>query len=169
VTPTVALPNHVQPHLLSLAACPPIPFTAWPDARVPSAAAGVYTVWRGDQFIYVGMAGRGLDEAGIRAHAQNGARKGLADRLNSHASGRRSGDQFCVYVSDRLVLPTLTPDEIQLIGRGELSLDMKVREFVRRELQFRFVVTRDGAEAAEVERAVRAGALGAGKPFLNPL
>ena len=149
MTLAAVLPNHIQAHLVSLADCPPVPFSAWPDARVPSAAAGVYTVWRGDQFIYAGMAGRGLDEAGIRVHTQNGARKGLADRLNSHASGRRSGDQFCVYICDRLVLPTLMLDDIQLIGRGELSLEAKVREFVRRELQFRFVVTRDGVEAAE--------------------
>jgi hypothetical protein len=62
-----------------LAACEPIHFSSWPAPCVPSAAAGVYTVWCGEQFIYVGMAGRGLDEAGIRLHAENGARKGLAD------------------------------------------------------------------------------------------
>jgi hypothetical protein len=155
--------------LASLQGSPPISFSAWPDSRVPRVAAGVYTVWRDEQFIYVGMAGRGLDERGMLAHALNGARKGLADRLNSHASGRRSGDQFCVYVADRIVLPALTPDEIALISRGELSLDAKVRAFIRSNLQFRFVVTRDGREAAELERAVRAGMLSAGKPFLNPL
>jgi hypothetical protein len=145
------------------------PFSAWPVPRVPRVAAGVYTIWRGEQFIYVGMAGRGMDERGIQTHAENGARKGLADRLNSHASGRRSGDQFCVYIADRLVLPALTPDEISLIGRGQLSLDAKVRDFIRANLQFRFVVTRDGRDAAELERTIRHGALPAGKPFLNPL
>jgi hypothetical protein len=158
-----------QQHLAGLAACDAIPFAAWPDARVPSAAAGVYTIWRGPQLVYVGMAGRSLDEAAIRQHAENGSRKGLADRLNSHASGRRSGDQFCVYVADRLVLPAMTAADLEFVGRGELSLDARVREFVRRELQFRFVVVRDGAEARELERVVRAGGLPAGKPLLNPL
>ncbi len=46
----------------ALQACEVIPFNSWPDARVPRAAAGVYTVWHGEQFIYVGMAGRSLDE-----------------------------------------------------------------------------------------------------------
>jgi hypothetical protein len=50
-----------------------------------------------------------------------GKRKGLLDRLNRHASGRRSGDQFCVYVFDRLLLPTLTASEIQRIADSELS------------------------------------------------
>jgi hypothetical protein len=30
--------------------------------------------------------------------------KGLWTRLNAHASGRRSGDQFCVYIGDRQVV-----------------------------------------------------------------
>jgi hypothetical protein len=153
----------------TLAECEPVSFSAWPDVRVPRTAAGVYTVWRGEHFMYVGMAGRGLNAAGIQVHTANGVRKGLADRLNSHASGRRSGDQFCVYVADRLVLPTLTPDDIRRIAAGELSLDAKVREYIRAEFQFRFAVTRDGREAAELERAIRGGALAAGKPFLNPL
>jgi hypothetical protein len=71
-------------------------------------------------------------------------------------------------VVDRLV-PGLTADEIQRIGQGVLSLDAKVREFIRGSLSFRFVVTRDGREAAKLERAVRRGALAAGNPFLNPL
>ncbi len=34
-------------------------FADWPDDQVPRRAAGVYTVWRADEFIYVGMSGRG--------------------------------------------------------------------------------------------------------------
>jgi hypothetical protein len=37
---------------------------------------------------------------------------------------RRSGDQFCVYVADRLVLPTLSQDDIMAIAgkdSGEAS------------------------------------------------
>ena len=34
--------------------------------------------------------------------------KGLWTRLNSHAIGRSSGDQFCVYACDRFVVPHLS-------------------------------------------------------------
>ncbi len=54
-------------------------------------------------------------------------------------------------------------------GAGQLSLDAKIGELVRGHFQFRYVVMRDGREAAELERAVRRGALGIGKPFLIPL
>jgi hypothetical protein len=40
------------------------------------------------------------------------------NRLASHASGRRSGDQFCVYVADRLVMPELTSDGLEAIAAG---------------------------------------------------
>jgi hypothetical protein len=73
---------------------------------------GVYTIWRGDQFVYVGMSGRGAQREDFVASSHGTARqaKGLWTRLNSHASGRRSGDQFNVYVCDRLIVPVLTPD-----------------------------------------------------------
>ena len=47
----------------------------------------------------------------------------LATRLRSHASGRRSGDQFCVYVADHYVMPELTREQITAIRDGELSMD----------------------------------------------
>ena len=67
----------------------------------------VSAVWnRAGHFIYVGMAGRG----------ETAAARGLGPfgRLNSHASGRRSGDQFCVYICDRLEVE-------RLVQRGELA------------------------------------------------
>src|SRR5205823_546863 len=61
---------------------------------IPSSGAGVYTIWDDHgALIYAGIAGRN----------PNGT--GLASRLRSHASGRRSGDQFCVYVADHLRAP----------------------------------------------------------------
>jgi hypothetical protein len=53
--------------------------------------------------VYVGVAGR------------NPRGAGLASRLRSHASGRRSGDQFCGYVADQYVLPELTPERARLL------------------------------------------------------
>jgi hypothetical protein len=55
--------------------------------QVPASGAGVYTIWDEEgSLVYVGVAGN-----------RDGS---LFNRLRSHASGRRSGDQFCVYVAD---------------------------------------------------------------------
>src|ERR1700750_3208731 len=90
-------------------------FADWPNPSVPTFGAGVYTVWHNDgRFIYVGMSGRGITAETIRRNTP----QGIYTRLRSHASGRRSGDQFCVYVADRLVLPTLTQKDIADIGSG---------------------------------------------------
>jgi hypothetical protein len=35
-------------------------FQDWPNDQVPKRAAGVYTVWDGDQLLYVGMSGRAM-------------------------------------------------------------------------------------------------------------
>lgn len=65
-------------------------FSDWPDQSVPKVAAGVYTVWEHGRFIYVGMAGRGLAPEDIDAPDEPTKTKGLCNRLDSHASGRRS-------------------------------------------------------------------------------
>src|SRR4051794_8737394 len=87
-------------------------FGIWPNPDLPVVGAGVYTVWDGDRFLYVGMGGRGLSADMIRDATVTGRKgSGLLGRLMSHASGRRSGDQFCIYVCDLLILPTLTPEQ----------------------------------------------------------
>jgi hypothetical protein len=37
---------------------PAFRFAGWPNDQVPRRAAGVYTIWRQEEFIYVGMSGR---------------------------------------------------------------------------------------------------------------
>ena len=134
-------------------------FKNWPNAEASSTRAGVYTVWDTEgRFIYVGMSGRGV--------ALNDAR-GLSTRLASHAAGRRSGDQFCIYVADRLVLPSLTAEQIADIGCGRLQLDTLVRGYIRDRLAYRFISAEDGKQAYEVENAIKRGALGE-RPLLNP-
>ena len=142
-------------------------FAEWPQTDVPTDAAGVYTVWRADEFIYVGMSGRGLTVEDLKIPALK--RRGLWTRLNSHASGQRSGDKFCIYISDRFVLPSLESDQIAEVSRGELSLDHLTRVFIREFLTYRYVVLPDGDSAYLLENEVRRGGLGAGPPFLNPL
>jgi hypothetical protein len=81
--------------------------------------------------VYVGVAGRNPDGSG------------LASRLCGHASGRRSGDQFCVYVADHYVLPGLTSEQVDAIATSQLSMDSLVREKVHRSFTFRVAAVPD--------------------------
>jgi len=140
-------------------------FADWPDATVPTFGAGVYTIWdKDDQFIYAGMSGRGMSADTVRRKSP----QGIYTRLGSHASGRRSGDQFCVYVADRLVLPTLTHDDIEAIGSGRHQMDAFVRRYIHENLRYRFVTLPDGAAAYAFESALKNGEWEHGRPLLNP-
>lgn len=136
--------------LNTLRRAPRLSFAEGSVAEVPS-APGVYAVWEGPALLYVGMSGR------------------LPSRLRAHASGRRSGDPFCVYVADRLVLPELTAAEGAAVGAGELSLDALTRATVRERLTVSVVVTASGEAARRLERMGRAGGLNVGPPLLNPI
>jgi hypothetical protein len=140
-------------------------FSDRPHPDIPPFAAGVYAVWLdGSVFAYAGMAGRSI----MPGTADNGKRSGLASRLASHASGRRSGDQFCVYVADRLVMPVLTRGEIEAIAAGCASFDKRLRGFIHDRMGYRFVVLPSGAEARAVEAMIRAGRWAPGAPLPNP-
>jgi hypothetical protein len=135
-------------------------FEHWPDRSVPRSGSAVYTIWdRQGRFIYAGMSGRSSSVAA--------GSRGPYGRLNSHASGRRSGDQFCIYVCDRLVLPMLH-NRIADIASGELSLDAETKLFIRRELGFRVMQAGSPAEAFQVEKLICTGGTDAGRPLLNP-
>jgi hypothetical protein len=60
------------------------------------------------------MGGRGLTAQAIEVLQTDPRAKarGIQDRLAAHRNGRRSGDQFAVYVFDRFVLGSLTPEQI---------------------------------------------------------
>ena len=143
-------------------------FSDWPNESVPKIAAGVYTIWDSRRLIYVGMAGRGLAAEDLDAPDEPAKAKSLWTRLNSHASGRRSGDQFCSYICDRFVVPHLSVQEQAQVADGELALDALTRKLIHDRYEYRFVTTPDGATAFALEREVQRGALSAGKPFLNP-
>jgi hypothetical protein len=143
-------------------------FRDWPSAELPNARAGVYSVWRRDEFVYVGAAGGGLPSWTPEADVIPGRRRGLRDRLRSHASGLRSGDQFCIYVFDRLVLPRLSQEEIQRASVGKLSLDGLTRAYIREHLGYRFVVLESWQSAVILERLIQRHGLGGQLPRLNP-
>jgi hypothetical protein len=137
-------------------------FADWPDPAVPPFGAGVYTIWNKDgQFLYVGMSGRGITSDTVKRNSPHG----LYTRLHSHASGRRSGDQFCVY---RLVLPSLTQDDIEAIGSGRHQMDAFVRRYIHQNLSFRFAMLPGGGAAYAVEAAIKSGKWEHGRPLLNP-
>lgn len=137
-------------------------FRDWPGTHFPVGPSGVYTIWNDDTFLYVGMAWSHRDETNPRA-------TGVFGRLKSHASGRRSGDQFAVYVCDRFVLPTLTSADMSALARGARILDARTRQYVWDHLSYRVVVTRDGPSARALETLVRKEGLPrGGRPMINP-
>lgn len=83
-------------------------------ADLPRQGAAIYTIWDdAGAFIYVGVAGRNPS-----------GKRGPWGRLRSHWNGRRSGDQFCVYVADHYVLPELTREQVEAIAAQESTLFM---------------------------------------------
>ena len=140
-------------------------FSDSPNAAVPTFGAGVYTIWHRDgRFIYVGMSGRGISTDTPRRNTP----QGLYTRLQSHASGRRSGDQFCVYIADRLVLSTLSQEEITAIAAGRHQMDALVRRYIHENLGYRFAMLPGGATAYAIEAAIKNGGWTHGRPLLNP-
>lgn len=139
-------------------------FGDWRNPEVPRVSAGVYAVWRHDtQLIYIGMSGRNIE-------AHQGSRPyGLVTRLGAHASGRLSGDQFCVYIANRFVIPDLTQDQLPLFATGELRLDSLTKQYIHQHLTYDFILIETGCEARDLERQGRTGELLGTKPWLNPL
>ena len=110
-------------------------FADWPNTEVPKGKPGVYLIYQEGRWIYIGM-----------------SFKNLQSRLSQHASGRRSGDQFCVYVGDRLVMPKLRIDQMKGVFSGEYSLDDAIKEFVRSQLTYRFLLVQDDPTARTLEK-----------------
>jgi predicted GIY-YIG superfamily endonuclease len=127
-------------------------FADWPNREIPKGQPGVYLVYQGSKWIYIGM-----------------SFKNLQSRLNQHASGRRSGDQFCVYLGDRLVMPKLDIDQMKGVFSGEFSLDDEIRKFVRSQLSYRYLLVMDDPTARALEKHGLQIAKGQGAELLNAL
>jgi hypothetical protein len=137
-------------------------FSDWPNPDIPAVAAGVYVIWDQATLIYCGMSGRQLEKATDKG------RYGLFARLHSHASGRLSGDQFCVYVANRLVIPTLRPEQLADFTTGALSLDRLTKAFIHERLEYQYAVVESSSEAFALEKRCREGTVFGAKPLLNP-
>ncbi|KJK23374.1 hypothetical protein UB46_16495 [Burkholderiaceae bacterium 16] len=140
-------------------------FSDWPNLEIPATAVGVYAIWDHDQLIYCGMSGREFEKA-----KQAGKKRyGLTTRLASHASGRLSGDQFCVYVANRLVLPSIQFEELQRFATGENTLDRLTKTYIHGRLEYQFSLVETSSQAYDLERSARSGGVFGLKPLLNPL
>jgi hypothetical protein len=139
-------------------------FSDWPNPAIPALAAGVYAIWHDDAFIYCGMSGREFEKAQLAQRKKYG----LVTRLASHASGRLSGDQFCVYVANRLVLPRLELEQLRKFASGENTLDRLTKAYIHGHFEYQFAVVDTSKQAYEFEMRIRSGVVFGIKPLLNP-
>jgi hypothetical protein len=79
-----------------------------------------------------------------------------------------SGDQFCIYVANRLVIPSLKTEQLALCGTGDPALDALTKAYVRERLEYQYAIFHSGAEAFALERRCREGAQFGVRP-LDPL
>ena len=136
----------------------PISFSEDPRIHIPNKGSIIYSVWDKDEkFIYIGISGlqKSLEK------------RSPLSRMISHASGRRSGDQFCIYIHDFYVIP-------KLIEKGVYTpsirvLDKLTKEFIQCNLSYRFVeFETDNSDeiVRSLENEIKSGALGL-NPILN--
>ena len=135
------------------------PFTTSNVSDIPSWGSIIYTVFLDKtEYIYVGiggLSGKSVTERNPRS------------RIIQHSQGRRSGDQFCIYIQDFFVIP-------QLIGKDYTPtkgyLDQLTKEFIQSRLTYRYLViqTEDSdVEVRRMERELQRDMHGHGNPRLN--
>ena len=135
------------------------------ERRRPSIWRGVYTIWDAqERFVYVGMSGRSI----ITGQTRRRNRPTASIRASRAMPADVGGDQFCVYVMDRLVPPTLSSSDIAAISSGEHQMDAFVRRYIHENLRYRFLMVPDGATAFRYEGAIKDGDWAHGCPLLNP-
>ena len=127
---------------------------------VPKTGSIIYTIWSlSEDFLYVGIAGLQKDKS----------RRSPFSRMKSHASGVRSGDQFCIYVQDYYVIPELVASGHYEPAKG--YLDRLTKEFIHNNLRFRFKhFTSDDSDKVvrHLEVEIQSGVFGHPKPAINP-
>ena len=136
----------------------PISFSENPRQYVPNRGSIIYSVWDKDEkFIYIGISGKQKDVK----------KREPLTRMIKHASGSRSGDQFCVYVQDFHVIPKLVKEGEYTPQKG--LLDRLTKEYIHKNLSYRFIPfnTDDSHLIVQMlERKIQSGELGL-VPSLN--
>ena len=176
-----------EKEIRELISSPRYKFKDWDEeARkvIPDVACGVYLIWRGGDFYYVGMSGKDLTAEEVKKfrkeidEVQRGKKKysppalgkyckGLVKRLNAHKNGSLSGDQFCVYIANRCIAPGLTRGQKRSLESGSLTFDTEVKKFVSDELDYQFYETDNGKKAENIEKIFKEGDTELGKPYLQ--
>ena len=118
-------------------------FKNWPQKNFPTVAAGIYLIWDGQTLLYVSTAGKDLDKA-----LRSGKNKfGLITRLNSHASGRAAGDQFCSLLSNRIVIPSLKSSQLNKFREGSITLDQMTKKYIRTNVEYQYLLVENFQDA----------------------
>ena len=138
---------------------PSISFSENVRDHIPNKGSLIYTVWDKDEnFLYVGIAGLQRDLA----------KRSPLSRMISHASGVRSGDQFCVYIHDFYVVPKLVETGVYEPSKG--LLDKLTKAYIHENLFYRFQAI-EGSDSdrkvRDMENEIKRGAYGFSAPFLN--
>lgn len=128
---------------------PLLPFNKNSIKEIPEFGSILYAVFLDKtEFIYIGIGGL----AGKNVRSRN-----PRSRIRQHTQGRRSGDQFCIYIQDFYVIPDLILSDYTP-RKGHL--DELVRDFIQSRLSFRFVVfqTDDSDQIVRrLEREIQSG------------
>ena len=139
---------------------PSFSFKDNPRHIIPDKGSILYSVWDGEeQFIYIGISGL----------QKSLSRRNPISRMQSHASGRRSGDQFCIYVHDYFVVPQLDLQQYDFVRGG---LDRLTKQYIQEELFYRFVVIQNEESiqlVRKIENELKTGFKDFGKPLLNDI
>ena len=101
-----------------------ISFAKDPANYVPGTGSIIFSVWnKKREFLYIGISGTQLRPAD-REHLT---------RMRSCWSGTRGGNQFCNYIRDTYIVPTLQKGEHDLSALAELT-----KEYIRENLSYKF-------------------------------
>ena len=141
-------------------------FSDWPNVDIPLISAGIYVMWEDNRLVYCGMSGREIEKY---KYSNSKKKYGLLNRLNSHASGRLSGDQFSVYIANRIVIPSLEQEMLEQFRDGTMNLDRLTKQYVHDHLEYQYALVESSAEAFAAENLCRDGTVFGVKPYLNPL
>jgi hypothetical protein len=126
--------------------------------------SGIYALWFGDRLLYIGISTKDPKDT------TNPQARGVPGRLSTYARARLTSD-FAVAVAFRFVVPEFTPEEVQRLAAGTMSVrdvQTRVKAWIADNIEFSVVLC-DGPTAAAVEREARRDGLGVGgPPEFNP-
>lgn len=148
-------------------------FNEWPSisAKVPAHVAGVYAVFRNEEFLYVGMA-----RISSRSPDAKKRENGLRGRLGKHAYGYHGGNKFAIYICERYVIPALlsqcsTIEDVrrfeETLASGGGNLDQRTGGYIRSHLSFQCIATETSQVALALEEHIKTQGIRGTTPVIN--